>query len=349
MWVYWTLFCAPAMASLSPWRLARSSRLMMFVATAIALTAIIGLRDHVGADWVGYGDILAEDAKLTVGQLILGREPGFALITWLSLQFGWGQVGMNAFSAIIFVAGLSIFLFRQPSPWGGLALATPVLVIQLGMSGIRQACALGFFCMAMNAFTDRRVGRYLIFTLLAFTFHQTAILLAPLAIFIPGALVWSNRAVRVLATGVIVMLVLVFGFRDFAFYGATYVQQDLGGAAGALPRVAFNVVGAVLFFLTRRRWQATYPDSRLFLVLAALTILLTPLTPFLQVAVDRVEYYLIPFQVAVMMRVPEFLAPRIRLAYLGIVFSVYAAALAVWLNYSWIAQLTWEPYRSVVF
>jgi hypothetical protein len=139
----------------------------------------------------------------------------------------------------------------------------------------------------------------------------------------------------------------LFLFKDLNFYENAYILQDYG-AAGAWPRAAFNVAAALLFWRLAAHWSSRYTDYRLFVILALVTIIITPFVFFAQVAVDRFEYYLIPFQIAVVSRVPEFLSPRLRMTYMTVIYTGYAAALAVWLNYSWIAQLTWLPYRSVI-
>ena len=344
MWLYWFLFGVPALASYSPWRLAPITRLIMMAVTAVLLILIIGLRDGVGMDWPGYLNILHDDEIRSLGDILTSKEPGFGLINWVSLEFGWGLYGVNVMSAMILVAGLSVFVIRQPNVWGCLALAIPVLVIQLGMSGVRQACAIGCFCFAMNAFTDGRIIRYLAFTVLAVTFHQTAIFLVPLAAFVRGRI----RPAPTIAAGIVLALLFYYGIKDVDFYTRTYIAQDLGGAAGALPRVAFNVVAAGLLFAFRKPWAELYPDYRLFSVLAVLTIVLTPFVLFAEVAVDRLEYYLVPFQIAVISRVPALLPQKWAIPFTVTAFAGYAGALAVWLNFSWIAQLAWLPYRSIL-
>jgi hypothetical protein len=346
MLFYWALFAVPSVVSLSPVRLERYSRLAIVGLTAVALVILIGLRDQVGADWPGYLNILNGYQTLTFWDALSGREPGFALINWLSIQFDWGIYGVNVACAVILVAGLSAFLLRQPNFWRGLALAIPVLVIQLGMSGIRQAAAIGFLFFALNAFVDRKLVRYLAFVFLAFTLHQTAIVFGLLAIFIRGRI----RLLPAVGAGLLVVLVALFLFKDPDFYRNAYIQQDLGGAAGAMPRAAFNVTAALLFWRYSKPWAEQYPeDHRLFGIMAIAVVIITPFVPFAQVAVDRLEYYLIPFQIAVVARVPEFLPQRMRLTFTTIVLAGYAAALAIWMNFSWIAQSGWMPYRSLLF
>ena len=64
---------------------------------------------------------------------------------------------------------------RQPDPLGVLILAFPILIVELAMSGIRQAMALGCMCFAYNAFVDRRLLRYVLFVTMATTFHSSAL------------------------------------------------------------------------------------------------------------------------------------------------------------------------------
>lgn len=346
MWFYWALFSVPALAAMSPARLTASSRAIVVFGAAVLLIVIIGLRDHVGADWEGYANILHQNEPKSLWELLTSREPGFGIISWLSIQFGWGVYGLNIFCSIIFVAGLVAFLLKQPNFWRALAFSIPVLVIQLGMSGIRQAAAIGVLFFALNAFCERRLIRFLFLVFLAFTLHQTAIVFAVLAMFIHGRI----RMLPALAAGAFVLGVSLFLFKDADFYRNAYVLQDQGGAAGAVPRIAFNVLAAILFWRFRKQWAAQYPsDYRLFSILAIAVALVSPLVGFAQVAVDRLEYYLIPFQIAVISRVPEFLSQRLRTPFVTFSYAGYAAALAVWMNFSLIAQLAWMPYRTILF
>lgn len=346
MWFYWALFSVPALAAVSPARLTASSRAIVVFVAALMLITIIGLRDHVGADWSGYANILHDNEPKSLWELLTAREPGFGLISWISIQFGWGVYGLDTMCAVIFVAGLVAFLLRQPNFWLALTFSVPVLIIQLGMSGIRQAAAIGVLFFALNAFCERRLVRFLFLVFLAFTLHQTAIVFAVLAMFIHGRV----RLLPALAAGAFVLGVSLFLFKDADFYRNTYVLQDQGGAAGAVPRIAFNVLAAILFWRFRKEWAAQYPsDYRLFAILAVAVAVVSPFVGFAQVAVDRLEYYLIPFQIAVIARIPEFLSQRFRTPFVALSCAGYAGALAVWMTFSWIAQLAWMPYRTVLF
>ncbi|HEY5106831.1 MAG TPA: EpsG family protein [Caulobacteraceae bacterium] len=345
MWIYWALFCVPAVASFSPWRLAPRSRLFMVAIAALTLILIIGLRDHIGIDWANYEDKFHDYQVQSLFQILLGPEPGFGLINWISAQFGWGVYGVNFFSAVILITGLTFFLIRQPNIWRCLALAAPILLVQMGMNLIRQACAIGFICLALNAFVDRRLYRYILFSVLAFTFHQTAIVFVPLAIMI--------RHSRTLIFPIIVPLagvvLVIFLFRGVEFYRDTYILQDLGGAAGGFPRIALNLIALAVFAAFRNYWAKEYGEYRIFAILSIIILSVTPLFVFAQVAVDRLEYYFIPVQIAVISRTAGVLPPRIAVPFKLVMFAIYAAVMGAWFHFSWIAQLNWLPYRSLVF
>ena len=58
---------------------------------------------------------------------------------------------------------------------GYLSLAFPVLIINMPMSGIRQAAAIGIMCFAYNAFNDRRLIRFVFCVIVASGFHSSAV------------------------------------------------------------------------------------------------------------------------------------------------------------------------------
>jgi hypothetical protein len=120
-------------------------------------------------------------------------------------------------------------------------------------------------------------------------------------------------------------------------------------SSGALPRLVFTFAAAVTFLFVRRRWSALYDDGALYLMLSLGTLLMAPLVFVFPSAVDRLDQYLTPLQIAVFTRLTSFLSIRLKtLAPVGI-YALYALAFAIWMNFSWIAKAGWLPYRSLIF
>ena len=105
MILYWTMFLLPVMASLSPYRLDRLSRAVMMVLLGVVLTAVIGLRDHVGHDWNNYMNMFERADASDFFYVVTSVEPGYAFLNWASSRLGTGIYGVNAVCAAILVFG----------------------------------------------------------------------------------------------------------------------------------------------------------------------------------------------------------------------------------------------------
>jgi len=346
MFVYWALFLVPAMASAVPARLdSQSRRIMLFVA-GLALSAIIGLRYEVGRDWNNYVSVFDRVVAEPFWALFLQEEPAYGLLAWTSERLGLGIYGANFACAAVLVYGLMSFCWRQPSPWRTLAFAMPVLVIGIGMSGMRQATAIGFLMLAMNAFTDGRLRGFIFWVLLAVPFHQTAAAFLPLAWFMRSRI----ALLPVIVAGGIFVLLGIFVLKDSVnYYTESYLKQS-PEANGALPRVALNVLAAVTFLVFRKEWTRRYSEGTLFTLLAFAAVPMAAAVFMAPVAADRMSMYLIPFQIAVFSRLPEFVrTPAMKFATATAILVLYALTLGIWLSFSKVAQSNWLPYQSILW
>ena len=345
MWMYWALFCAPALATLSPTRLDAKSRAILVAVVGITLTVVIGLRDHVGADWSGYSSLFDQDYLLPLNELIFRREPGFGLFNWISARFGWDVYGVNFVSAAIFVSGLLAFCRRQPNFWLTLALATPVLIVQVAMGAMRESIAIGILLFGFNAFIDRRPIRYVLWVLLASCFHTSALLLLSLAPFSK----WSLTNISSIVFALVFFAAGAYFVSQVPDYQIETYTALNPAATGALPRFIFTFTATTIFLFLRVRWNHLYDDGRLFLVLSIGSVILAPFVFPFPAAVDRLAQYLLPLQIAVFARLPLFLKGRLKSLAPIMILLLYGGAYVAWLNFSWIAKLAWLPYRSLIW
>lgn len=346
MLVYWLLFLVPAMASVSPYRLDKASRRIVWVLAGISLIVLVGLRDGVGQDWNNYRRIYERVQDMSLVQALLQPEPGYAFVNYVSNYLGWGVYGVNAICGTIFVVGLFSFCRRQPNIWLTLALSMPVLVIGVSMAGTRQATAIGFLMLAFCAFQDRKLLRYIALIVVGVLFHRSVAAFLLFAFFFDGRLrLWP------LVIGGLVFLGLgLFVLGDaVSYYQDSYVGADIV-ATGALPRIALSALAAGVFLIFRKRWNAWFDDGVLF-TLSSLAILIMALGAFNSlVATDRMLMYLLPIQIAIFARAPLFMRTvrTRRQATLG-VFLIYAAVLFTWLNFSDFAKAAWLPYGNMLW
>ena len=110
---------------------------------------------------------------------------------------------------LVFFIGIHIFARRQPDPLAFLVLLFPILVINMAMSGVRQAAAIGIICIALVAFMDRRPFRFLFWVIISSLFHSSAIVFLLLLPFASGHYN-NNRIAITLIISLIGALMLIF-------------------------------------------------------------------------------------------------------------------------------------------
>ena len=344
MFPYWLLFAITAV----PAALARgddpgrSSRWGAWL-LAILIILMIGLRYEVGGDWIPYLDIFSEARFIPFEDLLLTRaDVGFELLNKIVIWLGLDIWAVNLVCAIIFPWGLFRFCFRLPNPWLALAAAAPYLIIVVGMGYTRQGVAIALAMVGMTAISERSFLRFIFWTLLAATFHKSAVILIPIV-----GMAYAHN--RLLVVGSAVLFTLL-GYYLFVanLIGTMVVNYADYESQGAGVRLAMNAVPAALFLLFRNRFPLTPSERSMWRNFAILALVSAGLVFWLQstTALDRLGLYLIPLQLFVFSWLPSIFSengqPDRKLAFLVIAYS--AVVLYVWINYASHAEF-WLPYK----
>jgi hypothetical protein len=316
-----------------------SLRAALYYICIAALFFFAGFRYHVGCDWSGY---------LNIFELALHKraqsEVAFWTANWLLHYFELDYPYINVIAALAFFLGLDALAKRQPDPLSVLILAFPILILDVVMSAIRQAMAVGFLCFAFNAFVDTRVVRYVLFVLIAASFHSSAMIFLLLVPFVHGEL-----SMRRFALGGLLALPGVYYFLTSEAV-ETYSRRYVGTAAdasGALFRsglLAFTGI-AFLSFLDHN-WKAqSIRDYKLVKLSSFMMVATLPLSLFSSVAGDRIAFYVYPIQLIVLARLPVLVSGPNATA---IAIAPYVAAtlfLLVWTHLSSLFEQCYLPYQ----
>ena len=356
MTIYWAMFALFALAALtfnpavaghprSP-QPERSASLAPLIAT-LFLIVVVGLRFQVGGDWHNYEVDFARSQYDTLGSLLSGpKEPGYALAVWLAAQLDAGLWLVNLILAIPFCWGLMQLCRQQPNPWLSLLVATPFLIIVIGMGFARQAAALGFLMAGLALFI--RSGSLSGFVLLCIAgslFHRTVLAFVPIIVMATG----RTKLVSVLLCIVAAVLIYFTVFSNsIEYYSKGYLQNRFD-AAGATVRITMNILPAILVLAARDRFYRSPREKmvwKTFAILALLSGIALALVSS-SVVVDRLAMYLIPLQMFVLGRLPIVASTSSysSVAWRMAVIAYSAVILLVWLNYGHYSG-GWLPYRS---
>jgi hypothetical protein len=341
--VYWLLFLYFVAGAIRERpRPAGSGRAdIAFRAGCVATALIIGLRYHVGADWIPYEEIFADAKGESLGSLPVIADPGYYLVN-IAVQWIGGELWLvNLICAAIFTWGLTRVAEAQQRPWLAMVVAIPYLVIVVAMGYTRQAVAIGLIMAGLASYVKTgSMLRFAVYVAFAATFHKTAVVALPL-------IALANERGRF--AGLLVAVAATYLFYQFFLSASVgrlvtnYIDARYS-AEGAGIRVAMSVFPAALFFLRSRRLEFSEREVRIWrnLSIAAFLFLLMLVVVRSSAAVDRLTLYTIPLQMVVLSR------PRSVFTTEGFgtaLIIAYAAAVQfTWLNYAHHARF-WVPYH----
>lgn len=340
------MFYLTTYAGLMVLRLAQARR--AYVPLLFALFVFSAFRFEVGCDWTGYLNQFYLNGVMPLVEAFTREEPLwksiFIIQNALDLPYPW----INVVSSAIFFIGIHIFALRQPNPLSFLVLIFPVLIINMPMSGIRQGAAIGVMCIAFAAFVDRRLVRFLVWTLVATGLHSSAIVFLLLAPFVRGA--YSRQRIVISAALAMpgVAAILTTGASDIA--ASRYIDTSID-AAGAAFRVGLLTLTGVFFFtVLRRKWATDFPkDLKLAVIGSMGMVFLIGIVPISTVIGDRLGYYFVPIQTMILARVPSLNLSGDRKLLTAAPYFGLSLVLGVWVFKSRLFELCYEPYGSWLF
>ncbi len=338
---YWLFFLLPALALfLNRSANARTQR-FAWVLVWLFFSLAIGMRYEVGGDWFSYELMLELDKVKPLAAVLTGGDPGYHLLSWFVAQAGGSIYWVNTVCGMILMYGVVRFSRALPLPWLALLVAIPYLIIVVGMGYTRQAAALGLVMLGLVALGNQRARGFVVWTLLAATFHKSAVLVLPVAALAST----TNRFWSLFWGGIISMMAAyLFVFDSAEHLWANYVQADYQ-SQGGLIRVLMNTVPAVIFLLVSRRMALVEAQRKLWFWMAMLSVICIPLVVLSSTATDRVALYLIPIQLFVFAHLPFVAAEsRWRAAIVLGIVSYYALVQFVWLVFA-THSFAWLPYR----
>lgn len=347
MFVYWSMFLLPAIPGvLSDARRGelRGAGRLLLLALMFAFALLIGLRFEVGGDWFAYEEMIGNTQGESLGVSLQYGDPGFMLLSWISMNLGLGPQAPTFLCGAILMWGVAKFVGGLKEPWLALAASVPYLIIVVGMGYVRQAAAIGFLLLAIKQYEAGRTIAVVRWVFFASLFHATALVLLPL--FLLGQV--RRNVLSIFGIGLVgtVLFGLFLSSRLDRFF-LNYVDAELE-SSGALVRLAMNAVPAALYVLLFKRFEAPI-HVRLFWLSASLISLgLIILYYFTEAStvLDRLGLYFIPLQLYVFGNLASVISAKREFRILARYFVVvlYGSVLYIWLNFATHAEY-WLPYQ----
>lgn len=326
-----------------------AARQHFYLPILILLFLFSAFRYDVGCDWSGYLNQFGNYKSVPLEEILtVNREPAwtglFIFQGWAGLPYPW----INVFSSAIFFGGIHALIRRQPDPFACLIFLFPILIINLPMSGIRQATAIGVLCLAFVSLEKKSLIQFVLWTLAAAAFHSSALVFLLLAPFVNGE--YSLRRVGLAAVLAVPGAFFLLGTPAAELASERYIDSGVV-SGGALFRVgALAITGAYFFLFLRPMWAKRFPeDLKLVSVGALLMMAMLALLPISTVIADRLVYFLIPIQAIIFARIPFFRLRRERPLHVAFPYVLLLVIFVSWMSLGTHFDQCYLPYQTWLF
>ena len=281
-------------------------------------------------------------------KVIASKDPLSHLVFYFVSKMRLPYPYVNIPFGIIFFIGIYMLSRRQPDPLSFIVFLFPILIINMPMSGIRQAAAIGLVCLAFVAFIDRKPITFILWIIVAAGFHSSALIFLFLLPFATGR--FNNT--RLIISLLIALPGLGFLVTLESAQQAARVYIGTGREAyGAVFRVGVLFLSGIYFLLfVKKKWKSNFNIDYSLVSLGAFGMIATIfLIPISTIIGDRFGYYFIPIQAMIFARLPylpfrNFHSLHIVLPYIGIL-----AIFLIWTMISFHFQKCYNPYDSWIF
>lgn len=318
----------------------------------IGLFIFSGFRWTIGCDWDGYlinfYIVQADLSRDLTWSEILGRsDAGHWGMLYLLHLYELPYIYVNVVTSALFFIGLHIFARRQFNPLIILVMAFPILILNMPMSAIRQAVAIGFLCVAFLAFADKKLVRFVVIIGLGSLFHSSILVFLLMAPFMFGDMNYKNGLLA--AALALPGLFFLSGTESASVANSRYIETGVA-AGGAVFRVGFiAATGAAFLFYLSKTWKRYSPeDYRLVLLGSLMMLSCAALLAVSSVMADRFAYYLAPLQILIFLKA-GYLMPAQRQLVMVLPYAALGALFFVWTQFSSFFSLCYTPYENALF
>ena len=203
---------------------------------------------------------------------------------------------------------------------------------------------MGFVCFAYNAFVDARLLRFVLFVIIATSFHSSAISFLLLAPFVGGELSFRRMALGGLLASPGVYYLLTS--ETFEAYSQLYVGTATDAAGAPLRSGLLALTGLAFLWFLDRKWKAqSIRDYSLIKLSSYIMVAIFPLSIYSSVMGDRIAFYLYPIQLIVLARLPLLVPGPYSIAISFAPYAVGTLFLLIWTQLSSLFQQCYLPYQ----
>lgn len=351
MFTYWSLFLIVMLIQFFPAKSQTQYSVRLFM-SLLPLFLYGAFRVNFGLDYEAY-ETYFDEVKSFGSEANNRMEIGYMYLNMFLPSFRSLLIIQSALLCVTYY-----YLFKWYVPfrysWLGFLLLflNGPLTIFFMLSGIRNGIAISILILSTRFIHQRKIIPFAILTCLAYLFHNSVILIAPIAYFIANGNVITNKSIKV---WLIVMLILaitsstilleyisVFIMTNFDRY-TTYIEiaKEQEGGVGILIAI-FSIGASILFLSILKDKQLTAKEMMLvkFTLLFFISFLLGPLN------IRISQYFASFFVVGSLLIINKKAHKTLKHAYFALVFAYVIYSFTIWLDSP---NFSYDTYEYILF
>ncbi|MER8210939.1 EpsG family protein [Acinetobacter baumannii] len=318
---------------------------IFFIFLMLFLCGFIGLRYEIGGDWYNYQAIyeLFFGEKFTAALGI--AEPGYSLLNILGVYFEFKDTLLvNLLSSFIIISFLYLTFIKLKYYWQCLLVYYPCHILTLSLGYTRQSIAVAIITYSFIKLFENKKISFIFYVILASMFHRTAILLL---IFYPLQLLMNRRNISILYQFFSLFLITALLYISSLYDSNIYTSNDSEiSSSGVFMRIALHIIPLLCYFSFRKKIFLNNNERQLLDYFVMLVIYCLFLAFAYSTLVDRFNFYLIFFDLFVIVSTYKYLNPKSRVLFISVLVMFYTIFILTWLLNSRFVLLAWTPYQN---
>jgi len=350
MFFYYSIWAVISFFSFFSFKKAEAKLFFLFFLFLLFL--MTGLRFKVGADWSNYLELYSFFKYSNFTESLTITDPSYGILNYISQKIGLSDtILVNSGCALVFYICFYFLCKKMENYWLPLLVSFPYLILVVSMGFTRQSVAIALVILAFKCALENKYGKLIILSLLAISFHKSAIIVFMLYPFflIPGEIFnkkWIFYFYIIFSFGIMSALVYISSISGENLYTN---QSGEISSAGAIFRIITHFLPLFFYILYYSKIKNVLKGNfRVFDYLAFLILYTLILAVPFSTLADRFNLYLIIFDIFIF----SFLCTRLnyfnRSVMIGSIIFFNTLMLVIWLNFGAWSQ-AWLPYQNYLF
>ena len=320
MFPYWAMFLIPSFFLFINFNIPNKIKLFFWYIYLFLLIIFVGLRHEVGGDWFQYIEVYKESLNnFNFVNLSLRSDYLYGMLNYLFGLYFVTIHPLNLFFSMLFILSLNYFLDKEDDYLLALVGSIPFFIYIVSMGFTRQAISISFMLIILKILPANKYFFSLFLSILAIGFHKSFLVFN--VVFIAFA---KKNIFFLFIIFIFTISIFIAGYSHFIRLYYYYSGEGIHFISyGAFYRVFINLIFATIFLIFSKQLSNNNNERFLYIIISMLIFFSLIFVPNYSSLIDRINFYFIPIQLIVLMRINRLFINKKNYLYAKLIFLFF--------------------------